>query len=76
MVKVGNLDHEKRNIGKAGKKKKARFRPTVRGVAMNPVDHHTVVVKVELQVVDTRLHHGENRLKDIEQETTRKQINL
>ena len=36
---VGNLDHEKRNIGKAGRKRKLGFRPTVRGVAMNPVDH-------------------------------------
>ncbi|MDD0854505.1 50S ribosomal protein L2 [Halobacteriovorax sp. GB3] len=36
---VGNLDHEKRNIGKAGRKRMLGFRPTVRGVAMNPVDH-------------------------------------
>ncbi len=36
---VGNLDHEKRNIGKAGRKRKLGFRPTVRGVAMNPIDH-------------------------------------
>ena len=36
---VGNLDHEKRNLGKAGAKRKLGFRPTVRGVAMNPVDH-------------------------------------
>ena len=36
---VGNIDHEKRNIGKAGAKRKLGIRPTVRGVAMNPVDH-------------------------------------
>ncbi|MCP4912615.1 MAG: 50S ribosomal protein L2 [Oligoflexia bacterium] len=36
---VGNLDHEKRNLGKAGAKRKLGFRPSVRGVAMNPVDH-------------------------------------
>ncbi len=36
---VGNLDHEKRNIGKAGRKRMLGFRPTVRGVVMNPVDH-------------------------------------
>jgi large subunit ribosomal protein L2 len=36
---VGNLDHEKRVIGKAGRKRKLGFRPTVRGVVMNPVDH-------------------------------------
>ncbi len=36
---VGNLDHEKRVIGKAGITRKLGFRPTVRGVVMNPVDH-------------------------------------
>lgn len=36
---VGNLDHEKRVIGKAGKKRYLGIRPTVRGVVMNPVDH-------------------------------------
>ena len=36
---VGNLDHEKRNRGKAGANRKLGIRPTVRGVAMNPVDH-------------------------------------
>lgn len=36
---VGNLDHEKRNRGKAGITRKLGIRPTVRGVSMNPVDH-------------------------------------
>jgi len=36
---VGNSDHEKRNLGKAGAKRKLGFRPGVRGVAMNPIDH-------------------------------------
>ena len=36
---VGNLDHEKVSIGKAGRKRHMGFRPTVRGVVMNPVDH-------------------------------------
>ncbi len=36
---VGNLEHENRVIGKAGRKRKMGFRPTVRGVVMNPVDH-------------------------------------
>lgn len=36
---VGNLDHEKVNRGKAGITRKLGFRPAVRGVAMNPVDH-------------------------------------
>lgn len=36
---IGNLDHENVTIGKAGRKRWMGVRPTVRGVAMNPVDH-------------------------------------
>ena len=36
---VGNLDHEQVSLGKAGRKRWLGRRPTVRGVAMNPVDH-------------------------------------
>jgi large subunit ribosomal protein L2 len=36
---VGNLDHENVSIGKAGRRRWLGIRPTVRGVAMNPVDH-------------------------------------
>lgn len=36
---VGNLDHEKVSIGKAGRSRWLGHRPKVRGVAMNPVDH-------------------------------------
>ena len=36
---VGNTDHQNINIGKAGKKRHMGIRPTVRGSAMNPVDH-------------------------------------
>lgn len=36
---VGNLDHSKVKLGKAGKKRYLGKRPHVRGVAMNPVDH-------------------------------------
>ena len=36
---VGNIDHEKVNIGKAGRSRWLGKRPKVRGVAMNPVDH-------------------------------------
>ncbi len=36
---VGNLDHENENVGKAGRTRWRGVRPTVRGVAMNPVDH-------------------------------------
>jgi large subunit ribosomal protein L2 len=36
---VGNTDHEGIVSGKAGRKRWLGVRPTVRGVAMNPVDH-------------------------------------
>lgn len=36
---VGNLDHENISIGKAGRTRWMGRRPTVRGVAMNPIDH-------------------------------------
>lgn len=36
---IGNLDHGSVSLGKAGRKRWLGIRPTVRGVAMNPVDH-------------------------------------
>ncbi len=36
---IGNTEHENMTIGKAGRARKMGVRPTVRGVAMNPVDH-------------------------------------
>ena len=36
---VGHDDHNLRKLGKAGAKRWRGIRPTVRGVAMNPVDH-------------------------------------
>ncbi|MFT4581844.1 MAG: large subunit ribosomal protein L2 [Gammaproteobacteria bacterium] len=36
---VGNSEHSLRSIGKAGAQRWRGIRPTVRGVAMNPVDH-------------------------------------
>lgn len=36
---VGNGEHALRSLGKAGAKRWHGVRPTVRGVAMNPVDH-------------------------------------
>src|SRR5437762_3841311 len=36
---VGNEEHNLRSIGKAGAKRWRGIRPTVRGIAMNPVDH-------------------------------------
>lgn len=37
--KVGNADHENERYGKAGRARWRGIRPTVRGRAMNPVDH-------------------------------------
>ncbi len=36
---VGNIERENISLGKAGRKRHMGIRPTVRGVAMNPVDH-------------------------------------
>jgi len=36
---VSNPDHMNQNLGKAGRSRHMGFRPHVRGVAMNPVDH-------------------------------------
>lgn len=36
---VGNVEHEIISLGKAGRKRWLGIRPTVRGTAMNPVDH-------------------------------------
>jgi large subunit ribosomal protein L2 len=36
---VGNVEHETETHGKAGRKRWLGIRPTVRGSAMNPIDH-------------------------------------
>lgn len=36
---LGNPDHGNISVGKAGRKRWMGIRPTVRGVAMNPIDH-------------------------------------
>jgi len=36
---VSNADHSNTQLGKAGRKRWMGVRPTVRGVAMNPIDH-------------------------------------
>ena len=39
LGEVGNSEHNLRSIGKAGATRWRGVRPTVRGVAMNPIDH-------------------------------------
>lgn len=36
---VSNIEHNLQKLGKAGRKRWMGIRPTVRGVAMNPIDH-------------------------------------
>jgi len=36
---VSNANHRYKSLKKAGLKRNAGFRPSVRGVAMNPCDH-------------------------------------
>jgi len=36
---IGNIEHDTVKLGKAGKKRHMRIRPTVRGSVMNPCDH-------------------------------------
>jgi len=36
---VGNIEYQNISLGKAGRKRWLGIRPTVRGVAMNPIDH-------------------------------------
>ena len=36
---TGNIDHDKINLGKAGRTRWLGIRPAVRGTVMNPVDH-------------------------------------
>lgn len=39
LGQVGNTEHENISLGKAGKSRHMGWRPTVRGMVMNPVDH-------------------------------------
>jgi large subunit ribosomal protein L2 len=36
---LGNVEHENEVVGKAGRQRHRGIRPSVRGIAMNPVDH-------------------------------------
>jgi large subunit ribosomal protein L2 len=67
---VCNSEHNLRSLGKAGATRWRGVRPTVRGVAMNPVDHPHVVVRGAHQVVDILLHLGVYQLKVIKRATT------
>jgi len=55
---VGNSEHELTSIGKAGRNRWKGVRPQTRGVAMNPVDHPSVVAKARRPVDVTRSPRG------------------
>ena len=71
---VSNQEHSLRSFGKAGAKRWLGIRPTVRGVAMNPIDHPTEVEKVKHLEEDIQFLHGEFPLKVIEQEIIKELI--
>ena len=60
---VSNQENNLKSLGKAGAKRWRGVRPTVRGVAMNPVDHPHGGGEEELQVEDIHLRLGEFLLK-------------
>jgi large subunit ribosomal protein L2 len=76
LGEVGNAEHMLRSIGKAGANRWRGVRPTVRGVAMNPVDHPHGVVKVVLLVVVILCLHGVSLLKVLKHVRTSVLINL
>jgi len=51
---VSNPDHMNESMGKAGRNRHKGWRPHVRGVAMNPIDHPTAAVKARPPAVVTR----------------------
>ena len=65
---VSNQENNLKSIGKAGANRWRGKRPTVRGVAMNPIDHPHGGGEEEPQVVDIHLLLGEYLLKVIKQE--------
>ena len=55
---VGNVDHENVTGGKAGRSRWKGVRPTVRGSAMNPVDHRTAAARASRRAAATRSRPG------------------
>ena len=55
---IGNVGHENKSLGKAGRKRWLGRRPKVRGVAMNPVDHPMGGGKEERRAAGIPVAHG------------------
>ena len=74
---VGNIEHENIKIGKAGRQRHKGLRPSVRGLAMNPLTIRMVEVKVLHQsVYQVRVHLGVNRLLAKTRKRIRSLINI
>ena len=65
---VSNQENNLKSLGKAGAKRWRGVRPTVRGVAMNPVDHPHGGGEEEHLEEDIHLLHGVFQLKVTRQE--------
>ena len=63
---VSNQEHSLKSFGKAGAKRWIGVRPTVRGVAMNPLTILMEVVREKHLEEDILFLHGEFLLKDTE----------
>ena len=71
---VGNSEFNLQSLGKAGAKRWLGVRPTVRGVAMNPIDHPHGGGEGKTSVVDILFLHGEHLLRVIKQDLIKEQI--
>ena len=70
---VSNSEHSLRSLGKAGAKRWRGVRPTVRGVAMNPVDHPHGGGEEGHQVVGIQFPLGEYHRRDTKLELIKEQ---
>jgi len=68
---VGNIDHENVTLGSAGRSRHMGIRPTVRGTAMNAVDHPHVADAENPRETISREAPGISRLRVIKQDPRR-----
>ena len=64
LGEVGNSEHNLRSYGKAGARRWRGIRPTVRGVAMNPVDHPHGGGEGKTSAAVIRYRRGARRRRD------------
>jgi len=61
---VGNIDHENRVLGNAGRSRHLGIRPDVRGTAMNAVDHPHGGGRGRSKEIINPAHRGTNLPRD------------